>query len=97
LAALIPSVLGGFETLRGVAAADGGVLHAVGSSGALVRSVDGGLTWTQVRRGTSEPLDAIRGTGPRDLWAAGWWGTLLHSTDAGRTWVTVPTEVRGHL
>jgi photosystem II stability/assembly factor-like uncharacterized protein len=65
---------------------------AVGDGGTIIRSIDGGITWSNV---TSPVVDALRGValhGNIGL-AVGISGRVVRSTDAGITWVeeTRPT------
>ncbi len=87
--------------LRAVAVADSQTATAVGDYGTIVRTSDGGATWT-LMGGTSEDLrgvsfvDANTGTavgGSRTLppftpavTATGVGDSILHTTDAGANW-----------
>jgi photosystem II stability/assembly factor-like uncharacterized protein len=65
--------------LRG-AFVDGARAWAVGDAGTIVRSDDGGASWTLVPSGTSEPLRGV--TGDRGgVVVVGGHGTILASTD----------------
>ena len=59
----------------------------VGQSGLVLRTEDGGATWTEVKTDTKNPLFAVEtlpGTGL--AWAVGHFNTILHSKDRGKTW-----------
>jgi len=65
-----------------------GNLYAVGTSGAIYHSTDGGSNWTAQTSGTTQWLFSIFGTTATDVYAAGDNGTLLHSVD-GASWELV--------
>jgi photosystem II stability/assembly factor-like uncharacterized protein len=64
----------------------GEALIAVGDRGFILRSVDGGQSWTQVASPTSVMLTAVAMTSPTNGVAAGHDATLLRTTDGGQTW-----------
>ncbi|MFI5316301.1 MAG: WD40/YVTN/BNR-like repeat-containing protein [Myxococcota bacterium] len=72
---------------------------ACGYWGTLLRSGDGGRTWTQPDTPTAETLFAISFADDKNGFAVGASGTILHSTDGGATWakqaVQVPDEMGG--
>ena len=76
-----------FDSLNGV---------AVGGSGHIVRTSDGGTTWTTVRPAGSGPglLDVEYG-GPQAIVCSGDAGALLRSLDGGTTWATLQSGARG--
>jgi len=57
----------------------------VGEDGALLRSDDGGASWTLVDVGTTAHLRAVAVAGSA-IWVVGDDGTILRSTDGGTTW-----------
>lgn len=73
--------------ISALASADGQTVHAVGF-GIVLRSDDGGRTWTLLPydgdffRGLSFPT-------PQIGYAVGYYGTILKTTDAGQTWQTL--------
>jgi photosystem II stability/assembly factor-like uncharacterized protein len=71
------------NTLQAVefAGADG---YAVGAFGTIIRTTDGGNTWTGVRTGTSVALSKLRVL-DSDTFLAGAGCTLLRSDDGGQT------------
>lgn len=73
-------------------AASGSTVVAVGETGLVVRSANGGNTWTQVANpGLFGDLISVANDGNGVWLAAGDFGTsLLRSTDDGQTW-TAPT------
>ena len=72
--------------LNGVFSRDGVDVIAVGDSGMIYRSVDGGVRWAKSYQG-STPLRAVAGQG-LTLLIVGDGGKILRSTDAGGTWTT---------
>ncbi|KAF1005059.1 MAG: Ycf48-like protein [Luteibacter sp.] len=73
----------------GVAFADTAHGVAVGE-GRLLRTADGGQTWTRVPfPGTGIALQQVRFVDPAHGWAVGTQGTVLHTTDAGAHWTPV--------
>jgi photosystem II stability/assembly factor-like uncharacterized protein len=83
--------------LRAMAAnADGSVLIAVGEHGAILRSTDGGRSWSSLPSALStEDLRAVVHHGPGNVWiAAGAGASILRSLDDGRSWSAVPSALR---
>lgn len=58
----------------------------VGYGGKILRTEDGGYTWTRVASGTTAALYRVRFLDHQRGWICGQNGTLLHSTDGGRSW-----------
>lgn len=58
----------------------------VGDSGLVLRTTDGGDTWTRVNSGTSQKLISLSYVYPDIAWAAGGGATLGKTTDGGATW-----------
>jgi photosystem II stability/assembly factor-like uncharacterized protein len=85
-------------SLFGVAS-HGDKVWACGYWGTLLRSTDGGKTWTQSDTPTAETLFSISFADDSNGWAVGANGALLRSTDSGVTWtkqeVAVPDEMGG--
>lgn len=67
-------------------AVDGELAWAVGYWGAVLRSTDGGQTWSYARTPTQATLYDVAFADDRHGWAVGAAGTLLRSTDGGRSW-----------
>lgn len=67
---------------------------AVGQWGAIVKTDDGGETWTLQRAdlANDRPLFSVYFKNEKEGWAVGLWSLMLHSTNGGATWdtVTVP-------
>lgn len=73
-------------TLISVATLENGDLIAVGSSGAVVRSLDQGAHWQAISSNTRVDLWSVISLPKGRLIAVGDNGTLLHSPDHGHTW-----------
>jgi photosystem II stability/assembly factor-like uncharacterized protein len=73
----------------------GAVLVAVGSAGAILRSVDGGRSWKSSRNKiTDTDLRAVVNTGENRIWiAAGTNGRILRSIDDGKHWTLVESQL----
>jgi photosystem II stability/assembly factor-like uncharacterized protein len=54
----------------------------------VVRSTDGGGTWTHVLNEIGWGGDAIAVLGTDEVWAGGGWGRIFHSIDGGDSWVS---------
>lgn len=76
--------------LTGVTLGDGGTGWAVGHDEVILRTADGGATWTLVRQApeTERPLLDVWFANARDGLAAGAYGSLLVTRDGGLTWET---------
>ena len=84
------------QTLLGVSFPDPQHGYAVGGSGVIVATADGGATWTQQKSGVEkpvgaeEPTDSLRGVSFNDRlhgWAVGDANLILSTSDGGATWV----------
>jgi len=56
---------------------------AVGDGGTLLRTSDGGQSWTPQVSGVSQRLESICFTSATNGWAVGQGGTVLHTTTGG--------------
>jgi photosystem II stability/assembly factor-like uncharacterized protein len=61
--------------------------YAVGDSGKILRSTDGGITFTQLTSGTTKRLNSLYIINPYNIWIAGNSGLMLHSLDGGNSWI----------
>jgi photosystem II stability/assembly factor-like uncharacterized protein len=72
---------------------------ACGYWGTILRSTDGGRTWSQPDTPTADTLFAISFADDKNGFAVGALGTILRSTDGGETWTKqaaqVPDEMGG--
>jgi photosystem II stability/assembly factor-like uncharacterized protein len=59
---------------------------AVGDVGTILRTDDGGVTWTRQSSGTTGPLVAVSFPDQNTGAAVGAGGTILRTDDAGATW-----------
>jgi photosystem II stability/assembly factor-like uncharacterized protein len=59
---------------------------AVGDSGAILKTTDGGNNWTLIASGTEEHLRGLFLVEPNIALAVGYGGAILKTTDAGNTW-----------
>ena len=66
--------------------ARGDAVWAVGYWGTVLRSTDGGGTWTSSPTPTADILFAVSFADTKSGWAVGAHGTILRSTDGGATW-----------
>jgi len=68
-------------------------------SGTIIKTTDGGLTWTAQDAGAAETFNAVFFGSPDLGWAAGTNGTILHTSDGGDHWtlqkVNTSDEFRG--
>lgn len=78
-------------SLTSVSFADERKGWAVGHWGIVLRTQDGGETWSIQRRDMSvdQPLFGIYFQNVRTGWAVGLWSLLLHTEDGGLTWNVV--------
>ncbi|MBN1199933.1 MAG: T9SS type A sorting domain-containing protein [Bacteroidales bacterium] len=63
--------------------------YIVGEHGTVIRTLDGGETWTSVNAGISWTLNDVTFTSATDGIVVGELGTILKTTDAGVTWLDV--------
>jgi photosystem II stability/assembly factor-like uncharacterized protein len=78
--------------LRGVSFAGPDVGVAVGESGMIRRTLNGGTTWTQPPNVTQSNLNGVWTVNGVHFLAVGMAGAVLISTDAGGSWIGQPTE-----
>ena len=74
------------KTLLGVDFVDANNGWAVGWSGTIVGTTNGGATWIHQTSGTTEQLRAVDFIDPSNGWSVGESGTILGTTDGGATW-----------
>ncbi len=72
--------------LLGVATLDASTAVAVGFGGTIIRTDDGGATWTRQSSGTVEDLRAVSFVDANTGTAVGDNGTILRTDDGGHTW-----------
>jgi photosystem II stability/assembly factor-like uncharacterized protein len=76
--------------LRGVDAG-GGRAWAVGESGTIMRSTDGGATWRHQDSGCNLWLYGVSAGSAARVWAVGEGGVIITTSDGGSTWTRHPT------
>jgi photosystem II stability/assembly factor-like uncharacterized protein len=69
----------------------------VGYAGKILRTDDGGYTWSLVSSGTDRALYSISFPDKTNGWIVGQDGLILHSSDAGKTWSRQKTNVPVYL
>lgn len=75
---------GDYYSVFGVAAND---VYAVGVNAQVIRTVNGGAQWTDVRpAGFTQTLRAVWGSGATDIYVAGAGGSVLRTTNSGANW-----------
>jgi photosystem II stability/assembly factor-like uncharacterized protein len=70
---------------------------AVGERGTLLRTTDGGETWTIVPTNVNVTLLSIQFLNDDEGWAIGRAGTILRSGDEGKTWVRQESTTKQNL
>ena len=64
---------------------------AVGDQGSILRTTDGGATWTQISSGTTAGLSGVSFAGANTGVAVGGQGVILRTMDGGATWTLEPS------
>jgi photosystem II stability/assembly factor-like uncharacterized protein len=75
------------NTLRGVSLVDANTGTLVGDYGTIVRTTDGGHSWTIQSSGTKQTLWGVFFTDATNGAAVGENGTILRTTDSGVNWM----------
>ena len=70
---------------------------AAGYWGTILRSSDGGRTWSQPATPTAKTLFGISFADEKTGWAVGADGTILRSSDGGASWTAQPVEIADEL
>jgi photosystem II stability/assembly factor-like uncharacterized protein len=68
-----------------------------GRGGGMMRTQDGGATWTPFATGTNTALTNLHFTDPLNGWLVGFHGTILKTTDGGSTWKPSSAGTRNDL
>ncbi len=79
------------HTFNDVHFADANVGIAVGDYGTIVRTTDGGATWSNISSGTTYPLRSVHFVNASLGFVCGDGAILLKTTDGGLTWTIVST------
>ena len=69
-----------------VSAVGKSLMWAVGLHGTIIKSTNGGLSWTAQESGTKTDLNSVAAIDANTVWAVGREGTLLKTTNGGLTW-----------
>lgn len=77
---------GASDTYYGVAFPSASIGYTVGAGGAILKSTDGGVTWTQQTSNVTGSLYGVFFKSDTEGWACGAGGTLLSTTDGGANW-----------
>jgi photosystem II stability/assembly factor-like uncharacterized protein len=72
--------------LRAVGLANASIGIAVGDTGTILRTTDGGATWDARTSGTTRNLRGLALVNANTGFAVGWYGVILRTTDGGATW-----------
>lgn len=83
--------------LGAVSFADSQTGYAVGEFGLILRTQDGGETWTRQASNTGKLLFSVHARAKAQVVVVGSEGTLLESADGGTTWQTASTGQTLHL
>ena len=70
---------------------------AVGERGTILRTTDGGVTWTPIPPKTRSTLLNVEFVSDNNGWAVGRGGTILRTDDAGANWVEQETGTKLNL
>jgi hypothetical protein len=70
---------------------------AVGDLGALIKTTDGGSSWTVSETNTTTPILKVRSYNGQIVIASGFDGLILRSDDGGETFTEVTSGVTGDL
>jgi photosystem II stability/assembly factor-like uncharacterized protein len=62
------------------------VAWAVGSNGAIFKTIDGGSNWASQNSGTTNVLTCVSAVNDQVAWAVGWGGIILKTNNGGITW-----------
>jgi len=70
---------------------------AVGSSGRILKTTNGGQSWTVQASGTTVSLSDVYFVNADTGWAVGQYGTILKTTNGGQTWTPQTSNTVAHL
>jgi photosystem II stability/assembly factor-like uncharacterized protein len=75
------------QKLRGVSFANATIGWAVGDAGAVLKTTDGGQTWTAQNAGAgANALQAVSAVDAQTVWIAGDGGFIARSSNGGQSW-----------
>lgn len=84
------------NTLLSVAFVDANTGWAVGVAGTILKTTDGGTTWTRQTSGVLNWLQAVTFADANTGWAVGSGGTILRYYDPYRTQALLPFLVKNY-
>src|SRR6266403_265802 len=70
---------------------------AVGERGTILRTEDGGRTWTKIFSPARSTLLGVQFVSDDDGWIVGRGGAILRSSDGGRTWIEQESNTKQNL
>ncbi|MGH7806218.1 MAG: WD40/YVTN/BNR-like repeat-containing protein, partial [Candidatus Binatia bacterium] len=85
------------EDLLDVVVPDRDQLWAVGHHGRILRTGDGGKTWSFPASGVDTPLAGVAARDAKTGLAVGYGGVILRTTDGGERWAQVASGVDVYL
>jgi photosystem II stability/assembly factor-like uncharacterized protein len=81
------------NTLNSVYFTDANTGYTVGYSGTILKTINGGATWTEQTSGTTQILTSVFFTDANTGYIAGWDGTILKTVNAGENWISQTSGV----
>lgn len=87
-----PQISGITTHLLGVSAPSSTVCYVSGSSGKILKTINGGTSWTQQTSGTTEDLYSILFTDLNNGYAVGNNGASVKTTNGGSTWTPMSID-----
>jgi len=85
------------NSLNGVSFTDANNGTAVGDYGTILRSTNGGATWTSQSSGTTRSLNGVSFTDANNGTAVGDYGKILRTTNGGATWTSQSSGIGNWL
>ncbi|MCX6267575.1 MAG: YCF48-related protein [Bacteroidetes bacterium] len=85
------------NTLSSVYFCDANTGYAVGLEGTIVKTINGGTTWTVLSSGTTTSLSSVYFTDVSKGVAVGLGGTILKTTNGGTDWMAVSSGTTNDL
>ncbi len=85
------------HSLRALHFLDSKTGFAVGDSGAILATKDGGGSWEMLKSWTDSRLTGIAFINDKEGMITGEDGTILRTIDGGNTWSNIPSGIETHL
>lgn len=85
-----PVTTGNSETFTDISFGNGKVGYICGTMGALLKTTDGGKTWTRIQSDIRPSLNCIQALDDKNVYTAR--NELYHTTNGGSTWETAGLE-----